>query len=140
MSHELERWHVGCPSCGELSPEDCDAARRISDEITLHLTAQSYHATEATNRWIAVRLADGVSDHQLYDTKTEAMRFAPPILGCHDAQCMYVQIPLTGMPASEALHLLKLFRQPYMNTTAPVDEYNPFAAHPLSLPSGVQLS
>lgn len=140
MSFAPERWHVGCGLCGTPTPEDRDAAKRISDEVTLHLTAQDHHATEATNRWIAARLADGVSDHQLYDTKAEAMRFAPPILGCFDTQCLYVQIPLTGMPPSEALHLLKLFRQPWLRTDAPVDDLNPHAFHPLSLPPGVHLS
>jgi hypothetical protein len=113
---------------------------RISGEITTHLSAQKYHVTEATNRWVAARLSDGVSDHQLYDTKAEAMRFAPKMLGCFDTQCLYVQVPLTGMPPSEALHILSLFRQTWLTTTAPVEQVNPFAAHPLTIPKGVRLS
>lgn len=139
MPLDIDRFHVGCGTCGEHTDADRDAARRISDTVTLHLTAQHYDAVEATNRWIVARLADGVSDQALYDTKDEAMRFAPKALGCFDVQCLYLQIPLTGMPASEALHLLKLFRQPWLTTTAPVDAANPFNEHPLSLPPGVHL-
>lgn len=140
MSLAIDRYHDGCSTCGSPTDANRDAARRISDEITLHLTAQQYHATEATNRWIAVRLDDGVSDHQLYDTKDQAMLHGPKILGRLPQHCLYLQIPLTGMPPSEALHVLSLFRQPWLDTTAPVDDLNPFAAHPLSLPRGVQLS
>lgn len=140
MSLAVDRFHVDCPVCGIATAADHDAARRISAEIDTHLTAQRYHATEATNRWIAARLSDGVSDHQLYDTKAEAMRFAPKILGCFDTQCLYVQIPLTGMPTSEALHVLSLFRQTWLTTIAPVEQVNPFAAHPLTIPRGVRLS
>jgi hypothetical protein len=48
-----------------------DAARRMADTFNLHRMADQYGAI---NRWIAVRLSDGTSDHTLYDTKSECVR------------------------------------------------------------------
>lgn len=134
-------FHRGCEVCGDPTPEDRDAARRISDEINFHLVTERYLPIEATAKWIAVRLSDGGSDHELYPTKADAVRFAPRSLRMVDARHgLYIQIPLTGMPPAEALHYLKLFRQPWLDTTAPVDAVNPYQHHPLTLPPGVSLS
>lgn len=47
-----------------------DAAKRASDEYALHRLASDDHI----GKWIAVKLADGDSDHVLYDSKSAAVR------------------------------------------------------------------
>lgn len=47
-----------------------DAAKRASDEYTLHRLASDDHI----GKWFAVRLSDGTSDHVLYDSKSAAVR------------------------------------------------------------------
>jgi len=133
-------FHANCGTCGDHDQADRDAARRISDEMGFHLIAGKAAAIDVTNRWIAVRLSDGVSDHALYDEKADAVRLAPRMLGVQPRQLLYLQVQLTGMPPAEALHMLKLFRQPWLDTTAPVDRVNPYQLHPLTLPPGVRLA
>ena len=117
-----------------------DAARRIVEMIDLHLVAAKAagSAMDAVDRWVAVRLSDGVSDGALYDTKAEAMSYAPKMLGVFDTQCMYIPVPLTGMPLKEALGYLRLMRQPFINTCAPTEQIDPgFRALRTGLPSNL---
>jgi hypothetical protein len=124
----------------ETDMETLDAARRVVEAIDLHLIAAKTagSAMDAVDRWVAFRLSDGVSDGALYDTKDEAMRFAPKMLGAFDTQCFYVPVPLTGMPIKEALHYLRLMRKPFINTCAPTEQIDPgFAALRTGLPSNL---
>lgn len=48
-----------------------DAARRIADAVTLHLTADP----EGNNgRWLAFQLSDGTPDPTLYDSRSDLVR------------------------------------------------------------------
>lgn len=48
-----------------------DAARRIADAVTLHLTADP---EGAAGRWLAFRLEDGTPDPTLYDARSDLIR------------------------------------------------------------------
>lgn len=84
-----------------------DAARRLSDAVTLHLTASG---ANAAGQWIAARLSDGGTDGVLYPDKATAVRHQ-----LHETQCAYVQIPITGMPYQEAEIYLAFNRKLYEN-------------------------
>ena len=84
-----------------------DAARRLSDAVSLHMTVSK---TDAVGRWVASRLSDGWTDGSLYDTKRDAMRHTTvPELYC------FVKIPFEGMNYQEAEIFLNYNRQLYDN-------------------------
>lgn len=75
-----------------------DRAQRVSDTVNNHLVGT---LGGAAGRWVAVRLSDGTSDGQLYDTKSDAVRHQ-----LHETQCAYICITPDGMsPSSAALYL-----------------------------------
>lgn len=49
------------------------------------------HGRDAFGRWVAISLADGSCDQQLYATKAEAIRFQ-----LHETQCAYLY--MNGVP------------------------------------------
>lgn len=79
-----------------------DAAKRCSDEINLHC------AMGNRGKWVAIRLSDGGSDHQAYDTRREAIRYQ-----LHETMCTYIQVPADGMPVEDAMGLLAVYRKVY---------------------------
>lgn len=54
---------------GEVRPGHSDAAKRFSDAYNLH------RAAGTSRGWIAVALADGSSDGEVYETREEAVRW-----------------------------------------------------------------
>lgn len=48
-----------------------DAARRAADNVNMHYSAIGW---DAVGKWCVVALADGSSDHSLYDSKSDAVR------------------------------------------------------------------
>lgn len=54
---------------GEVRPGHSDAAKRFSDLYNLHKAAGT------TRGWIAVALADGSSDGEVYETRAEAVLY-----------------------------------------------------------------
>lgn len=82
-----------------------DAGKRTSEAVNIHLRMLGM---EAVGKWVAVRLADGGSDHVLYDTKADAVRHQ-----LHEFQCAYVCIPPLGMPPADAERYLTVTRQMY---------------------------
>lgn len=81
-----------------------DAARRMSDQVNLHLAAGQ------VMRWAAIRLADGTSDGVAYDTKQDAIRHQ-----LHEELCTYVLIQPGGMQPREADAVLRFTRWAYDN-------------------------
>lgn len=55
-----------------IGPGHSDAAKRFSDVYNLHRAAGTRRG------WIAVALADGSSDNEVYDSRAEAVRFKFP--------------------------------------------------------------
>jgi hypothetical protein len=77
-----------------------DAAKRLSDAITLHMVATN---NQAAGSWVAAKLEDGSTDGNLYDTREDAVRHNP------DFYC-YIIIPPSGMGINEARSFLKTCR------------------------------
>jgi hypothetical protein len=94
---------------------DWDRARRLSDQVTLHILA---HTTgedmmpdwNGPQPWIAARLSDGGTDGNLYPTKADAIRHQ-----LHEKQCAYLTIPFDGMTPQQAYVYLKYTQQMYEN-------------------------
>lgn len=84
-----------------------DAARRGADSVNVHIWA---HGHEARGKWVAVRLSDGGSDGQLYDSRADAIRFQ-----LHEHQCIYVCLPPFGqtMKPYEVEAMMTYFRSLY---------------------------
>lgn len=82
-----------------------DAARRLSDAVSLHLTVSGF---AAAGKYIAARLSDGATDGVLYDTKADAVRHQ-----LHETQCAYVCVPPDGMGYREAEIYLAFNRKLY---------------------------
>ena len=79
-----------------------DAAKRCSDEINLHT------AMNNVGKYVAIRLSDGGSDHQAYDTRRDAIRHQ-----LHESTCAYVRVPVDGMSIEDAEGYLALHRKVY---------------------------
>jgi hypothetical protein len=82
-----------------------DAARRVSDAMTMHLTVDAAHAV---NKWMAFRLSDGGTDNVLYDDPFEAADRQ-----LHYRQCMYLQVKFGSISPRDASIMLTYYRQVY---------------------------
>jgi len=80
-----------------------DAARHASEAVNLHVLVDPHGCI---GKWVAVRLSDGKSDGNLYDTKAEAVDHQ-----LHEQFCAYVCIPPGGMPPKDAEVYLRAMRQ-----------------------------
>lgn len=99
-SHEI--W---CPLKGQ---SHSDAAKRTSDTYNLHRLAEGM---ASIGRWFAAALADGRSDHTLYDSKRDAVRHQR-----HNEQWYtFIKIGPSGMNPCEAEVMLKTARRLYDN-------------------------
>lgn len=100
--------------------EFIDAAKRISDTISLHVLVTS-DLMENVGRWCAFKLQDGTSDGETYPTKDDAMRLqkGDPKLYC------YIKIPPDGMPLNHAATYLRICRHPMIDNTAPEHVISP---------------
>ena len=77
-----------------------DAAKRCADAVTLAAIAGG------TGMWVAVQLADGRTDRNVYDSRAAAIRHQ------HSPEnCTYVQVQPGGMRAHEAEVLLDYWRK-----------------------------
>lgn len=80
-----------------------DAARRIADNYTLHLTADP---NGAEGKWLAFALEDGRCDPTLFDSKADAIRSK----GIFARRWAYALILPTGMSYQQAESYLKTAR------------------------------
>lgn len=97
-----------------------DAARRLSDEITLHAIAGS------AGKWAAIKLADGSSDRTAYDSRSSAVSHQS-----RPEYCTFVLIPPGGMTVKEADVLLSFWRQVYDAGFRAVDPRDDIPSMPL---------
>lgn len=74
-----------------------DRARRCSDIITQMIVDFGDRKNELWGKWIAIRLSDGGSDKNIYDSKSTAQRHQ-----LHPRQCAYVCLPPEGMSPRQA--------------------------------------
>lgn len=82
-----------------------DAARRVSDAITLHLLADG---DGNFGKWLAFALSDGTSDGVVYDDPVAAADHQ-----LHYKRCAYIQIHRGGLSAKGAEVMLDYYRQVY---------------------------
>lgn len=83
--------------------EEWDAAKRFSDAVNLHISAQG---DAAIGRWVAVKLSDGSSDGNLYDSRPDAVRHQ-----INDPWCFYAHVQPGGLGVKEAWIVLSYARQ-----------------------------
>lgn len=83
-----------------------DAAKRVADEFNMHRVADPYGNI---GFWIACALADGTSDHTLYETKQDAIRHQ------HHNENFYtfIQIVPSTFTECESEVMLKVARMMY---------------------------
>lgn len=79
-----------------------DAGRHCADAVNLALEIGGL------GKWIAVRLSDGKSDGNIYDTKDEAIRHQ-----LWEFQCAYIKIPPGGMQREHGARFLEVNRKLY---------------------------
>lgn len=113
------RWH------------DRDAAHRMRDGLGLHAVALSTEELLA-GRWVVIRLSDGHVDPTAYESRAEAMRFAPGL----ESLYVYFKLPLERLSAEVCDVLLWYARTAYANGYRP-DPTNPDTGY--MLPNGVIL-
>jgi hypothetical protein len=82
-----------------------DAAKRLSDAVTLHMLATN---NSAAGSWIAARLSDGGTNGDVYETREQAIRHNP------DYHC-YLLIPPDGMGIQAASIFLRFNRVLFKN-------------------------
>jgi hypothetical protein len=96
----------GCRFARESDGGHSDAAKRTADAYNLHRIAGGEYAI---GKWIAVALADGRSNHDLYDSKADAERHQ----GGHDRERLYLPIKAHSMSVCAAASLLRTARMLY---------------------------
>lgn len=64
-----------------------DRTNRAYDNIMVHYLVED----DPAGWWVAIRLSDGGSDHILYKSKAEAVRYQ-----LHETQCAYICLPPVG--------------------------------------------
>jgi hypothetical protein len=90
----------GCRVLGAHS----DAAKRASDAVNLHVIALGFGAFR---KWVAVALADGRSDGELYDSKRDAVRHQRH----NEDRFAFVRITPNGMTVCRAESYLGVHRK-----------------------------
>jgi hypothetical protein len=97
----------------------------MSDEVNMHVQVLG---EGASGKWVAIRLEDGGSDHQLYDTRRDAIRHQR-----YERECCYVCVPPFGtmMGVREAESFLVLHRSMYQAGYRLEDPADPAPIHPL---------
>lgn len=95
----------GLVPMGPLGFIPSDAAKRMSDVVTLHFLADP---RGNLRRWVAIRLSDGGSDNVVYDSVADAAWAQ-----LHYRQCAYVRIPTGGIGPNECEVILAYHRKVY---------------------------
>jgi hypothetical protein len=96
----------GCRYARESDGGHSDAAQRVADEHNLHRIASG---DAAVGRFVACALADGRSDHVLYDTKADAEQHQHGA----DRERVYIRINIRSMSVCGAASLLRTARMLY---------------------------
>lgn len=90
------------------SAEERESARRLSDAVNGIVTFHDFETV--VHRWIAVRLRDGQWTGDMYDSRTDAVRFT-----ANGDPCAYLSLRFcpAGMEEREAFAFLRLQRDAY---------------------------
>lgn len=93
----------------EFPQELRDAANRMRDAINLHVVAGALGVRERHLCWLAIRLADGRSDGNLYESRPDAVRHTQN----RSEGWFYPKIGADSMGEREAVIVLQMARQAY---------------------------
>lgn len=91
----------------DVTSEEWDVARRAADQVNVHVLAQG---TAVHGRYVAIRLSDGGSDGNLYDTRVEAIRHQ-----MRPDSCAYSRIAVGGTTPKQMWIFIVYMRQVYEN-------------------------
>lgn len=90
-----------------ITQEEWDAAQRMADAVNLHVLAGREAREAGYAPYVAVQLADGRSDGQLYPSRKEATRAQS------SPDRFYVKVGVETMSAREAVTLLLYARRAF---------------------------
>lgn len=93
-----------------LTVDDLNAGKRAHDYIQTY--TQGIDIWDIKSKWVAIRLSDGGSDGQIYDSKQDAVRHQ-----AYEQQCMYVafgsMLAAGGSNARELAIMIAFHRDAY---------------------------
>lgn len=92
-----------------IPQELCDAANRMRDAVNLHVVAGTFGIRERHLCWLAIRLEDGRSDGNLYESRADAVRHTTN----RETGWFYVKVGADSMGEREAIIVLQQARQAY---------------------------
>jgi hypothetical protein len=87
----------------QVTPEEWDVARRVSDAMNLHL-----HVNPSARGWIACRMDDGRSNGDLYEKRSDAVRHH--MKAGEESFYFYLKVHPGGMAPKEAWVMVVYFR------------------------------
>lgn len=94
---------------GELPTELLDAANRMRDAVNLHVLTGNLGFRERAACWVAIRLEDGRSDGNLYESRRDAVRHTTN----KETGWFYVKVGAESMGEREAIIVLQQARQAF---------------------------
>lgn len=86
-----------------------DAAARMRDAVNLHVVALALGVREREIGWVAIRLDDGRSDGELYETRRDAVRHTQ----LKSRGWCYLRVGAEIMGERESIITLQMFRQAF---------------------------
>lgn len=96
----------------ESPTETFDVGKRAADWYNLHVAALHAQRKSMADPWprryIAIRLSDGGSDGEIYDTREDAIRHQ-----VHEQFCAYFYLVPDGITSEDALRFIMLNRELY---------------------------
>jgi hypothetical protein len=95
----------------EFSQELADAAARMRDAVNLHVLGGNIGVRQRHLCWVAIRLSDGRSDGELYESRADAVRHTTN----RERGWFYVKVGQSEMPLNEAIIVLQQARQAFRN-------------------------
>lgn len=94
-----------------IPQELIDAANRMRDNVNLHVVAGTLGARERHLQWVAIKLEDGRSDGNVYETRLEAVNHTMN----REKGWFFVKVGAETMSEREAIIILQMSRQAFKN-------------------------
>lgn len=92
-----------------VTQEVRDSAKRMCDAINLHVTAGALGLHDRVILWVALNIADGRSDGNIYDSRVDAARFTDNLPGTY----FYCKVGVDYIQEKEAILVLQQHRQSF---------------------------
>lgn len=88
-----------------------DAAARMRDAVNLHVLAGTLGVRERHLTWVAIRLEDGRSDGNLYESRQDAVNHTQN----KTRGWAYLKVGADSMGEKESIMVLQMFRRAFSN-------------------------